>query len=95
MKKEKWFKPQIHTDWDKDMPQDERRSIMLGAHKGDYLATARSLQALANATQDRETKVRAASDAAYFYNEHRENVTFKPISYRTMRLTPKFKRLPR
>lgn len=67
---EKWFHPQIHTGWEKDLPVVERRKKVLDAYKGDALASARSLQALSNVTQDLETKKQARKDALYFYQEN-------------------------
>jgi hypothetical protein len=63
----KWFKPKKHTGWQKSMPRDERREKALKAHRGDKLATARSLGALANVTADGETERKAREDAIYFY----------------------------
>jgi hypothetical protein len=65
-----WFNPQIHTGWEKDMPLEKRRDLVLKAHKGNYLASARSMQALANVTTDMETKKQAAIDADYFFTEN-------------------------
>ncbi len=92
MKKEKWFQPGVHTGWDKDMSQEDRRQKVLEAHKGDNLAAGRSMMALANVTKDRETKLKAGNDALYFYREHRARM--KPTN-RTLRLQTKFRRLPR
>jgi len=69
---ERWYHPKVETGWEKDMPAEERRKLMLDAHGGDYLAAARALQALANVTQDRTTRARAAADARYFYLEYRK-----------------------
>ena len=63
----RWYHPKVHMGWEKDMKAEERRELALDAHGGDYLATARALQALANVTRDRETAARAKSDADYFF----------------------------
>ena len=72
MKVDKWFptKDRTHTGWEKSMPMDKRRRLVLKAHGRDYLASARGLQALANVTKDSETKQKAKADAKYFYNEY-------------------------
>jgi hypothetical protein len=54
--------------WHKNQPSEKRRKLALKAHKGDKLATARALQALANVTTDKTTKKLARADAVYFYN---------------------------
>ena len=70
---EKWYhRKTTETGWEKDMPTEERRNLMLDAHGGDYLSAARALQALANVTRDRETKAKAASDAVFFYTEYKK-----------------------
>lgn len=71
-KSQQWYHPQVETGWKKDMPMSTRRSKALRAHKGDALATARGLQALANTTTDQATKRSAHSDAQYFYAQHRK-----------------------
>ena len=57
-------------DWHKEMPESTRRANALAAHKGDELATARSLQALSNVTTDAETKRLTKADAEYFFAKH-------------------------
>lgn len=71
-KKKQWFNniDRSETGWKKDMPTDQRRKVALKAHKGDLLATARSLMALANVTRDDRTAKLAKSDALYFYREY-------------------------
>ena len=55
MKKRKWYHPELSdTGWDKDLPPETRRSLMLKAHGGDVTASARALQALANVTENPE-----------------------------------------
>lgn len=72
-KVQKWFAPETHTGWRKDMPQDKRRRLALKGHGNDKLATARGLQSLSNVTKDKETKQKAASDAQYFYRQYRKS----------------------
>lgn len=92
----KWYHPKTDTGWSKDLPQEERRSKMLSAHKYDELAAARALQALANVTEDRETKIAAASDAAYFYKRHRkERSAMRSRRNGQFRPSSKVGRLPR
>ena len=67
----KWFKPGVEMGWKKTMPLEERRQMALEAHGGDTLATARALQALANVSKDKPTKIAAEKDAKYFYRQHR------------------------
>lgn len=71
-KKEKWYDPKVRSGWKKDMPAKKRRRLLLKAHKGNLLAAARSKQALANVTEDEETRVLAQADARYFFELHRE-----------------------
>jgi hypothetical protein len=52
------------------MPIDKRRRLVLKAHGGDKLASARGLLALANVTKDTETKRKADADAKYFFKEY-------------------------
>ena len=59
------------TGWKKEYGQIKRRKLVLDAHKNDALASARSMQALANISQDVETRRKAGHDAAYFYRLHR------------------------
>ena len=66
-KKVNWFDPKTHSGWSKNMPAGERRKLVLEAHDYDYLAAARSKQALANVTADKATKKVALADAKYFY----------------------------
>ena len=73
VKRTKWYTPAIHhTGWRKNLATAERRRKALAAHKHDPLATARSLQALSNITQDDKTKEVAAQDARYFYKLHKK-----------------------
>lgn len=66
----KFFHPKVHMGWHKDLAMSTRRRKALKAHKGDNLATARALQALANVTQDKVTRQKAQADANYFYKRH-------------------------
>jgi len=71
-KKKKWFKSEIHSGWSKSLSANERRELVLESHDGDYLSAARSKQALANLTKDRDTKKKAQADADYFYLLYRK-----------------------
>jgi hypothetical protein len=66
----KWFEAGKKLNWSKDLSQTVRRRNALNSRKGNYLATARALQALANVTQDAETKRKAAGDAKYFFHRY-------------------------
>ena len=66
----KWYEHNVEMNWHKDEPAGVRRANAREAHKGDRLATARSLQALANVTADPETREVAKSDADYFFAKH-------------------------
>lgn len=66
-----WFVPGKTMDWHKTDSQTTRRRNALRAHKGNELATARALQALANVSQDKETVRKAGADAKYFYGRHK------------------------
>ena len=72
-KSKRWYKPKVHSGWKKDMPAKERRRLLLKAHRGDLLAAARSKQALANTTQDSETRMLAQADATYFLEQYKES----------------------
>lgn len=63
----KWFKKGEPTGWQKGDTQTQRRRVALASHKGKLLPTARSLMALSNVTQDKETARLARADAQYFY----------------------------
>jgi hypothetical protein len=67
---EKWYRHNVEMNWHKDDPVDIRRANALKAHKGDELAAARALQALANVTTDAETARLAKDDADYFFAVH-------------------------
>jgi len=71
-REKRWYAPKIRSSWKKDMPAKERRRLLLKAHKGNLLAAARSKQALANVTEDEETKVLALKDAQFFFELHRK-----------------------
>ena len=95
-KAEQWFKPGEKTGWEKRQPESVRRAKVLKAHKGDELASARSMQALANVTTDRETASKAARDAKYFYRQHRGQVREQArLRRKSPRITPKRPRLRR
>ena len=89
-KAEQWYEPGVKTGWEKGQPESVRRAKVLKAHKGDELASALSMQALANVTTDRETASKAARDAKYFYRQHRGRVREQArLSRRTLRITPR------
>lgn len=71
-KKEKWFSPSVISGWSKRDPAHLRRYRAKRAHKGDVLATARALQALANVTTDKTTKKLARTDAQYFFDLYKK-----------------------
>lgn len=71
-KKVKFFHPQVETGWHKDLDIKTRRELVLKAHKGDMLAAGRSMQALANVTKDKGTKLSAGADARYFYYQYKK-----------------------
>jgi hypothetical protein len=51
--------------WDKTLPADARRDVILKAYRGNELAAAQALKTLANVTRDKEAKVLAATDAVF------------------------------
>ena len=69
---QRFYHPDVEMDWHKDKSAETRRSHALKAHSGDKLATARSLQALANVTTDKKTAELAKKDADYFFKKHDE-----------------------
>jgi hypothetical protein len=71
-KKDRWYEPGIETGWSKNQTANYRRRLVLKAHK-NYLAAGRSLQALANVTTDKTTKILAGRDARYFFRKHKNN----------------------
>jgi hypothetical protein len=98
---ERWYEPTITTGWKKDMPEEQRRRLVLEAHQGDLLASGRAMMALSNVTNDEETKSSAKKDALYFYREQRilkskrysGRLVGRFITPLAPRLTPKFPRL--
>ena len=58
--------------WRKDMGREKRLRTALRSRRGNVLATARALNALANVTTDVETKRKARADASYLYKVHRQ-----------------------
>ncbi|RKX66379.1 MAG: hypothetical protein DRP42_03275 [Tenericutes bacterium] len=82
--KRKWFKKAVYKrkpntlgGWHKWQSARTRRRYALASRprgwslKTRYLFAARALQALANVTQDPETKRVATADAKYFYRKFR------------------------
>ena len=94
-KDKRWFESQVETGWRKDDTEAIRRVKVLDAHKGDELASARAMQALANVSTDRETSKKARSDAKYFYRIHSEMPKRHYRSGKAPRITPKTPRLKR
>lgn len=68
---EKWYEHNVEMNWHKDDPAETRRANALKSHKGDDLAAARALQALANVTTDSETARVAKTDADYLFAKHK------------------------
>ena len=70
----KWFKPKGHTGWKKTQKASYRRKLVLLSTdkrktlRSRYVEAGRKMLALANVTQDPETKKKALSDAKYFFN---------------------------
>ncbi len=73
-KRQQWFDPGEKLGWGKNLPIDRRRHNALKAHKGNLLATARSLQALANVATDTMTVRKAREDALYFYRKYQRGM---------------------
>jgi len=98
---EQWFEPGVETGWEKGMPRERRRRLVLEAHKGDELASAKAMQALANVSTDRETKREARADAVHFFSEYRSHPpgimgrSRQLKSRRGLRITPRRPRLGR
>ena len=69
----KWFTKakKTHTGWQKEQSPEVRRARLLKSHKGDYLASARSIQAVANVTKDSATRSKARADAKYLFRMHK------------------------
>lgn len=68
----RFFDPGVRTGWRKDLPAGIRRRRVLRAHKGNTLASARSMQSLANVTTDKRTKQLAGLDARFFFRQHKQ-----------------------
>jgi len=94
-KARRWFEPQVETGWEKGQSEGIRRAKVLDAHKGDELASARAMGALANVTTDRETRGKARADAKYFYKIYREMPKRRNRGRRAPRITPRTPRLRR
>lgn len=72
-KTEKWFKPSnTPLNWHKDDLPRTRRIKALQSRKGDLLATARALNALANVTREKSVKKLARIDAQYFFDRYKK-----------------------
>ena len=72
---EKWFEPQKHRGWRKEMSAKKRRAVLLSSTDkrrslhDRYVEAGRAIQALANVTTDRETRKKAKADAEYFFGK--------------------------
>ena len=70
-KSKRWFPiRKTHTGWSKGLSQRARIARVVKAHKGDLLASARSLTALSNVTTDLVTKTLARRDAQVLYDRY-------------------------
>jgi len=82
MKSKNWYKKAVNErppynlgGWTKSMSAKLRRLKALNSRpkslslKHRYLSAGRALQALANVTKDRTTKLRAKEDANYFFRK--------------------------
>lgn len=73
----KWFKPKVHTGWDKDQSAATRRRHLMASTPKNwgrdkrYLQAGHRAQALANVSQDPATQKKAAADAEYFFKKLR------------------------
>lgn len=70
--KRRWYVPKVRSGWKKTQPARTRRKLLLKAHGGNLLSAARSKQALANVTEDEETRVLALADAQYFFEQYKK-----------------------
>lgn len=70
---DQFFHPGKSLNWHKQESQSSRRANALRSRRGNSLRVGRALQALANVTQDGDTKRKARSDATYFFNLHRRS----------------------
>ena len=66
---DRFFEPKVRMGWKADMPAGKRRRLAKKAHKGDLLATGRSMIALANVQHRINPSVaaKAKADANYFF----------------------------
>ena len=82
----KWFQKAVMKGrtrnldgWSKDLPSSSRRRRAYGSRPSNLprrnrlVSAGRALQALANVTQDRETRQKAKSDAEYFFSESKQS----------------------
>lgn len=75
--KKKWYNPVRKTGWRKTQSASTRRSKLLNATdkrlslRKRYVQAGRMINALANVTKDRETKIKARQDAKYFFDKVR------------------------
>lgn len=69
-----FYHPKVKTGWEAGMPMEERRRKVLGAHKGDALASGRGMIALSNVQHriNPDVAKKARSDADYFFRMHQK-----------------------
>lgn len=86
MAKNQWYKEAVEKNppytlggWHKDQSAETRRKHALSSRTKyqcsykKYLSAARALMALHNVSNDRDTKLKALSDAKYFYGKSRQH----------------------
>lgn len=88
----------VAAGWNKDLPAETRRYLMLKACGGDEQEAAQALQVLSNTTNDKEMKMLAALDARELLKSHQRSLMGMPrphmmISKRQIRFTPATPRL--
>lgn len=71
------YEPKTGMNWHKNLPASTRRRRAVSSHKGDVLAAARALQALANVTTDRGTAAAARQDAKALFALHNKRTAAK------------------
>lgn len=68
-KKDRWFAPSVHSGWKAEQSPTYRRRLVLHAHKGDVLASGRSMLALSNVQKriNPAVSAKAKADSNYFF----------------------------
>jgi len=82
----KWFQKAVRkgrtknlNGWSKNLPSDLRRARAFRSRPSNWnrrqrlVSAGRALQALANVTQDRETRIKAKADAEYFFRKAKQS----------------------